>query len=129
MTETGAVRGKPLAFLRVDALVLLAAGIAGFFALDEPWWLLPLLLLAPDLFMVGYARSTKTGALLYNLAHSYALPAVVGAAGIATDSTVAQAVALIWFAHIGMDRVLGFGLKYDTDFKDTHLGRIGGARP
>jgi hypothetical protein len=26
--------------------------------------------------------------------------------------------------HIGMDRALGFGLKYETDFKDTHLGRV-----
>jgi hypothetical protein len=105
--------------------VLFVAGVWAFLATDEAWWLLPALLLLPDLFMVGYAKSSRTGALLYNVAHSYPLPAVIGAIGVLADRPLVWALALIWFAHIGMDRLFGYGLKYDSGFGDTHLGRIG----
>lgn len=125
-TGTPAVAGLPLRILRSEGVILFAAALAAYFSgLDEPWWLVPLLLLAPDVFMAGYAASHRVGAALYNLAHSYMAPAVLGAVAIAADEPLWQGVALIWFAHIGMDRALGYGLKYDTGFKDTHLGRIG----
>lgn len=121
-----AVAGLPLRILRAEGFVLFAGALAAFFtALDEAWWLVPLLLLFPDLFMVGYARSSRVGAVLYNLAHSYPAPAVLGVLALVGDQPLWQAVALIWFAHIGMDRAAGYGLKYQTGFKDTHLGRIG----
>ncbi len=123
---TPAVSGKPLAILRSEGVVLLAAALAAYFAgLDEPWWLVPVLLFVPDVFMAGYARSSRVGAMLYNAAHSYPAPAVLGALASVADEPLWQGVALVWFAHIGMDRALGYGLKYETDFKDTHLGRIG----
>lgn len=107
--------------------MLLAAALAAYFTgLEEPWWLVPLLLFAPDLFMAGYAKSHRAGAWLYNFAHSYPAPAVLGSLAFAAGHPLWQGVALVWFAHIGMDRALGYGLKYETDFKDTHLGRIGG---
>ena len=84
-----------------------------------------MLLFVPDVFMVGYAKSQRTGAVLYNFAHSYFVPAVVGGIALVAGEPLWQGVALVWFAHIGMDRALGYGLKYETDFKDTHLGRIG----
>jgi hypothetical protein len=122
----GAVAGMPLRILRSEGLVLLAVALAAFFgALDEPYWLVPLVLFAPDLLMVGYARSTRTGAALYNLAHSYPAPALLGTIALATSNHLWQAVALVWFAHIGMDRALGYGLKYDDSFTHTHLGTIG----
>jgi hypothetical protein len=121
-----AVTGLPLRILRSEGLVLFAVALAAFFtALDEPFWLVPLLLFAPDLFMVGYARSTRTGAALYNFAHSYPAPALLGAVAVAASDHLWQAVALVWFAHIGMDRALGYGLKYDGSFQQTHLGQIG----
>jgi hypothetical protein len=121
-----AVTGIPLRILRSEGLVLLAVALGAFFtALDEPFWLVPLLLFAPDLFMVGYARSTRTGAALYNFAHSYPAPALLGAVAVAASDHLWQAVALVWFAHIGMDRALGYGLKYDGSFQQTHLGQIG----
>jgi hypothetical protein len=121
----GAVTGAPLRVLRAEGLVLLAATLTAYvWALDEPLWLVPLLLFAPDLLMVGYARSTRAGAALYNLAHSYPAPALVGAAALAGSAPRWEAVALVWFAHIGMDRALGYGLKYDDSFTHTHLGRI-----
>jgi hypothetical protein len=128
-TDTGgaaAVAGMPLRILRSEGLVLLAAALAAFFgALDEPFWLVPLLLFVPDLFMVGYARSTRAGAALYNLTHSYPAPVLLGAIAVATSNHLWEAVALVWFAHIGMDRALGYGLKYDDSFRHTHLGEIG----
>jgi hypothetical protein len=121
-----AAAGLPLRILRSEGLVLFAVALAAYFsALDEPFWLVPLLLFTPDLFMVGYARSTRTGAALYNFAHSYPAPALLGAIAVAASDHLWQAVALIWFAHIGMDRALGYGLKYDGSFKQTHLGSIG----
>jgi hypothetical protein len=121
-----AVAGLPLRILRAEGVVIFAAALAAFFsALDEPWWLVPLLLLFPDLFMVGYAGSARAGAVLYNLAHSYPAPALLGVLALVGDQPLWQGVALIWFAHIGMDRAAGYGLKYETSFKDTHLGRIG----
>jgi hypothetical protein len=32
---------------------------------------------------------------------------------------------LILFSHSAMDRMLGYGLKYESGFKFTHLGEIG----
>ena len=122
----GAVAGMPLRILRSEGFVLLAVALAGFFsALDEPFWLVPLLLFVPDLFIVGYARSVRTGAALYNLAHSYPAPALVGAIAVASSNHLWEAVALVWFAHIGMDRALGYGLKHNDSFTHTHLGKIG----
>ncbi len=111
---------------RAVAFPLLAAALAVYVgALDQPLWLVPLLLFLPDLFMIGYARSSRVGAWLYNFAHSYPAPGLLGAVAVVADQPLWQAVALVWFAHIGLDRALGYGLKYDSDFKDTHLGHIG----
>ena len=82
------------------------------------------LLLAPDLSMLGYLAGPRVGAALYNAFHAYAMPAVVGALGMIFASPVAMAVALIWFAHIGVDRTVGYRLKYPSSFKDTHLERV-----
>jgi hypothetical protein len=79
-TLTPAVSGLPLRILRSEGLVLLVAALATYFAgLDQPWWLVPLLLLVPDAFMAGYAKSRRAGAWLYNFAHSYPAPALLGA--------------------------------------------------
>ena len=119
----------PLRILRSEGVVLFFTAVGTYFAgHDEPWWLVPLLLFVPDAFMAGYAKSRRVGALLYNFAHSYPAPAVLGMLTTYADEPLLQGVALVWFAHIGMDRALGYGLKYDTDFKDTHLGRIGAPR-
>jgi hypothetical protein len=83
-----------------------------------------LLILAPDLSMVGYAAGNRAGAAAYDLVHTSAWPIAVGVAGVLADSGSAVAVALIWLAHIGLDRALGYGLKYATGFKDTHLQRV-----
>jgi hypothetical protein len=89
-----------------------------------PWWLFVALVLAPDLAMLGYLAGPRPGALAYDALHTYLLPVGLGAAGVIADSEVARQVALVWMTHVGVDRALGYGLKYPSGFKDTHLQRI-----
>lgn len=112
----------PLVLLRLEGAALLAAATAIYFILGGHWgWFLALLLI-PDVSMVGYAGGPRVGASLYNAAHTLLAPAGLLAVGwLASDPRVWTLGALIWIAHIGMDRLLGFGLKYSSGFRDTHL--------
>ena len=87
-----------------------------------------MLLLAPDVAMIGYLGGTRVGAVVYNVFHTYLPPAALAVVGIVVGSRLLVLLALIWFAHIGMDRMFGYGLKHTSGFQDTHLGRIGRAR-
>ncbi len=111
--------------LRVESLAIFAAGVLMYLQLNgHPLWLLPLLL-APDVSMVGYLGGARLGAVTYNLVHNMAFAVAllaIGWFGAVAPLAIAGAIAL---AHVGMDRSLGYGLKLPTDFKDTHLGRIG----
>lgn len=98
--------------------------IAIYFHAGHPWWLLVVLVLAPDLSMAGYLAGPGAGAAAYDAAHTYVLPTVLVAVGVIDDTNLATQLGLIWFTHIGVDRALGYGLKYPTGFKDTHLQRV-----
>jgi hypothetical protein len=115
---------RPAALLRVEGVALLVLSVLLYWVNGGSWLLFGVLLLAPDLSMLGYLAGPRVGAAIYNAFHAYAMPAVVGALGMVFASPLAVAVALIWFAHIGIDRTLGYGLKYPTSFKDTHLERV-----
>jgi hypothetical protein len=118
------VQGKPKLWLRADGLFLFAATIAIFSQLKQHWWLYIALLFVPDIFMVGYLRNSKVGAFFYNLGHSYPAPLTTFLVAWLNNSYLGMAIAIIWVGHIGWDRALGYGLKYDTRFKDTHLGSL-----
>ena len=121
----GTVKNGPRWWLRLDGLVLLVGCLALFGTTGEPWWLVPLVILLPDLFMAGYAGGTRIGGFAYNLGHTYLTAALVAGSGLMTQSDLITALGLLWFAHIGMDRAAGYGLKYDDAFGHTHLGWIG----
>ena len=123
--DSGVVAGPPRILLRIEGAVLLAVSLFMYFRYGESWWLFALLLLTPDLGMLGYLADTRIGASTYNLFHTYLGPAVLLIVGIASDSPAVYSIAFIWFAHIGLDRALGYGLKYGDGFKHTHLGMIG----
>ena len=91
---------------------------------DHTGWLFAVLILAPDLSFLGYLAGTRLGAAAYNLLHNLVLPVALGTTALLADSDAALAIALIWLAHIGVDRLVGYGLKYPTAFKDTHLQRV-----
>jgi hypothetical protein len=111
--------------LRAEAVAVFVAGVALYLQLSgSPVWLLPLLL-APDLSMVGYVAGPRAGAITYNVAHNLVTGLGLVAIGwFAAIAPLALAGAVL-VAHVGMDRSLGFGLKLPSDFRDTHLGRIG----
>jgi Domain of unknown function (DUF4260) len=114
----------PRRLLHVEGLAVLVGALALYFDAGYGWLLLVVLFLAPDLSMLGYLGGPRAGALVYNLAHAYAGPIALGLVGVLGDVELATQLALIWLAHIGLDRMLGYGLKYPTGFKDTHLGRV-----
>ncbi|HKH10177.1 MAG TPA: DUF4260 domain-containing protein [Rubrobacter sp.] len=115
---------RPAVLLRAEGAAMLAASVALYWLNGGSWWLFALLLLAPDASMLGYLAGPKAGAAVYNTFHSYPLPAALGIFGLLVGVPLAVTVTLVWFAHIGMDRAIGYGLKYESEFKDTHLGRV-----
>jgi hypothetical protein len=110
--------------LRLEGAVMFISAVVLYSRSDSDWLMFVLLFFVPDVSMIGYAVNTAIGATIYNLVHAYALPAILGLAGLFTANALLIALSLIWFAHIGLDRMLGFGLKYPTIFKDTHLQRV-----
>jgi hypothetical protein len=110
--------------LRLEGLAIAVGAVVLYADGDHSWWLFLVLALAPDLAFVGYAAGPAAGAAAYNLVHNLVLPIALGCAGVLWDSDRAIAVALVWIAHIGVDRAVGYGLKYPTEFKDTHLQRV-----
>ena len=122
---TGAVTGGARTLLRLEGLTLFI-GMTVLYAVREgSWWVYAILFLAPDLSFLGYLAGPRLGAIVYNAAHSYMAPVALMTAGFALASPLVLSIALIWLAHIGIDRALGYGLKYSAGFGFTHLGRIG----
>jgi hypothetical protein len=118
------VRGKPRLWLRLDGGVVFVASIFLFAVTHQSWWIYPVLLFVPDIFIMGYLRDTSVGASCYNVGHSYFLPSLAVLFGWEWHHILPIAVGIIWIGHIGMDRLLGYGLKYDDNFKNTHLGDL-----
>ena len=121
----GAVHGVPRVLLRLEGLAALTAAVVAYRLLGGSWGWFALLFLVPDLSMLGYLAGARLGSIFYNAAHSYLGAALLAAAAYMSGSVPAGQLALIWCAHVGFDRALGYGLKYASAFSDTHLGRIG----
>jgi len=116
---------NPIYLQRLEGGVLLVLSLLIYWKLGGPWLWYIVLILAPDLFMLGYLGGTRVGAVVYNLGHTWLLPGILAAVGLIGGASFAVDVAVIWVGHIGGDRLLGYGLKLPTGFQDTHLGRIG----
>ena len=114
----------PRVLLRLEGLAVFIGAIAVYLDNDYSVLALVLLFLAPDISFLGYLGGARTGAVAYNAVHTYVAPLALGIAGVVADADVPIQVALIWSAHIGIDRALGYGLKYPTAFGDTHFGRL-----
>ncbi|NHX35073.1 MULTISPECIES: DUF4260 domain-containing protein [Halolamina] len=118
---------EPRTVLRLEGVAVFLAATAAYFAVDGPLWLFLVLALAPDLSMLGYLAGDGLGSRVYNAFHAYVGPTALGAAGIGLDVPAATWVALVWAAHVGADRAAGYGLKYSTGFKHTHLAAPDGS--
>jgi Domain of unknown function (DUF4260) len=124
LTQLPARVTMPAIILRLEGLTLFVGALAAYGYLGYSWWLFALLLLAPDLGTLGYLYNKRAGALAYNLVHTESLPLLIGVASLLLDQPLGLQLALIWAAHIGVDRALGYGLKYADAFTHTHLGEV-----
>jgi len=114
----------PKILLHLEGLAALVAACVAYQALGASWGLFALLFLVPDLSMLGYLGGKAVGAWAYNGFHTYVGPAILCAIAWWIDQASLYPLGLVWAAHIGFDRLLGYGLKYPTAFKDTHLNRV-----
>ncbi len=110
--------------LHLEGLFLLLASVYFYAGLNGNWWLFFLLLFVPDFSMLGYLRDTRIGALGYNLVHNYILTLLLILAGYQLNNDLIMQLGVILSAHVGLDRFMGYGLKYATRFQDTHLQKI-----
>ena len=124
---SSAVNGVPRIVLRADGAALLIVAASLYAKVGGSWWLFAGLFLAPDLSFLGYLGGARAGAIVYNAAHTLVGPLLFATAGLLLPANVLIPLALIWAAHIGFDRLLGYGLKYAEGFGFTHLGRVGRA--
>ena len=124
---SGSVTGGVKTLLRLEGLTLFVGMVVLYAAWDGSWWIFAILFFAPDLSFLGYLSGPRIGALIYNAAHSYMAPVTLLTLGFGFATPLTLSIAMIWLAHIGFDRALGYGLKYGTGFGVTHLGRIGPA--
>jgi hypothetical protein len=122
---TSAVTGGLRTLLRLEGLALFAGMTLLYVVWDGSWWVYAVLFLAPDLSFAAYLAGPRAGAIVYNAAHSYLAPMALMTTGFAIGQPLVLSIAMIWLAHIGFDRALGYGLKYAAGFGFTHLGRIG----
>jgi hypothetical protein len=111
----------PRPLLRLEGAAILAVSIFAYHWSHGSWQMFALLLLLPDLSIAGYAIGARAGSIAYNAVHTYTGPVLLLGYSLETGLAMARFIALIWIAHIAFDRLLGFGLKYPTQFKDTHL--------
>jgi Domain of unknown function (DUF4260) len=117
-------RRLPNVLLRLEGAALAAGALLLYVREDFGLVLLFALALAPDISFLGYLAGPRAGALAYNVLHTTVGPLVLGVAGILADADLAVQLALVWLAHIGIDRLLGYGLKYPDRFRETHLQRV-----
>ena len=125
IATSGSVAGTPLRWLRTEGLLIFFLSILLYSRTAASWWLFLVLLLVPDIAMAGYWIGSRWGAIFYNVAHSYVGPALCAGAALLGYHQNWIPYCLIWTAHIGMDRGMGYGLKYPEAFKTTHLGHLG----
>jgi hypothetical protein len=122
---SGETKGAVRIVLRLEGLCVLVAAFVAYSKFGLGWGTFALFFLTPDISFLGYLAGSRIGAVSYNLAHSYSGAVACLVAGLVLPAPTILGVGLIWCAHIGFDRALGYGLKYSSGFGFTHLGRIG----
>lgn len=123
--QDGFVKTWPRILLRVEGACIFGSTIWAYSRFEQSWWTFAALLLLPDLGMVGYLANTSVGAVLYNTVHTETPPILLLCTALARGNDTVAGLALSWLAHIGMDRMLGYGLKYGSGFGHSHLGVFG----
>jgi hypothetical protein len=129
--EANSIQGAQapvLLWLRLEGMAVVAVAAVLYAHTGVSWWLFAALWLVPDLSMIGFLANPRIGSYCYNTVHSYLLPLVLAVTGLVLHKPLMLGIALIWCNHIGVDRVLGYGLKYPAGFGTTHLKYLGKRR-
>ena len=129
LRTTGTVTGSVLTLVRLEGLAVAAVSTVLYARTGASWWLFLALWLTPDLSMIGYLAGSCWGARSYNAVHSYVVPGALAINALLLHAPALLPFALIWVNHIGVDRLMGYGLKYSDGFGWTHLGRLGRRNP
>jgi hypothetical protein len=124
MTQAASMPSLPKTLLHLEGAAFFFGAIALYASQGASGVMFVLLLLAPDLSALGYLVNPRVGSLTYDAVHTYVMPVALAALALAGQWPLGVQLALIWFAHISMDRMVGYGLKYPTAFKDSHLQRV-----
>jgi hypothetical protein len=111
--------------LKLEELGQFLLSIILFSQLDYVWWFFPACILLPDLSMVGYLANPILGARLYNFFHHKLVAITILILGLWLNNPLLNLAGVILFGHSAMDRFFGYGLKFNDNFKNTHLGWIG----
>lgn len=123
--------------LKLEELAQFMACALALYVLDATWWMYALLAIGPDVGMVGYLISTRSGAITYNALHHKGVALLLGAIGVIAGVISVHSpemrgpdhllylIAFILYGHASMDRMFGYGLKFGDSFQHTHLGWIG----
>ncbi len=114
----------PRIFLHLEGASVLIAALILYANQGFSWWTFALLLLAPDLSFLFYLINQRLGSTAYNLVHTLVFPLALAVYSLLSSSSLGLQLALIWLAHIGMDRMVGYGLKYPDQAKETHFSRL-----
>jgi hypothetical protein len=114
----------PRRLLRLEGAAVLVGALALYLEAGNPWWAFLALFLLPDVAFLAYAAGPRVGASVYDVLHWEALPVALAVTGVLTGSSRATALGLVWLAHIGLDRAVGYGLKYPSSARETHLQRV-----
>lgn len=114
----------PRLLLRLEGGALFVAAVGFYWSVAGAWWLFVMAFLLPDLTILVYLSNPRVGAMAYNAVHTTIFPLALAALAAVLGARGAALAALIWLAHIGLDRLLGFGLKYEGGFRETHLGKV-----
>ncbi|MCZ2827597.1 DUF4260 domain-containing protein [Modestobacter sp. VKM Ac-2986] len=124
-TAPGVVTGQPRVWLQAEGLALAVAALVVHGTTGTSWRLVPALFLVPDLAAFGHLAGDRVGAWTYDLAHTAPLPVALLVAGLAWDVTGLTVAGAVGLFHLGLDRALGYGVKYDSGSGHTHLGSKG----
>ena len=111
--------------IKSEELLMFILGIFLFNQLNFAWWWFLVLILLPDIGMIGYLVNSKVGAITYNIFHHKGIAIVIYFIGVYLHNEIIELIGVILFSHSSMDRMFGYGLKYNDSFNNTHLGIIG----
>lgn len=120
---------KPINWiLRGEGVAVFIFALLIYSTLGFSWKSFAILFLIPDIAFLGYLVNKRIGAIAYNTTHSYVGAILCTGLGYFYHIETLLLLGVIWVAHVGFDRMLGYGLKYSDGFGYTHLGLIGKAK-